>query len=223
MPVGNDIVSWQHPRCVGKSAHARFLDKICSDKEKEKIATDSIPDLCLWKYWTLKEAAYKLSCFLGNRQHFHGLDFEVMGRHDAGALLKNPFHLPWDHQQLQKGVEGFFFQEENIRWKDMIFYGCSWANDEMIHSLVFDNPLEYKNAIWGIAATDRNDKNDYSNAVRLFALQSLKKLAPADYTGSWILKDKDGIPMLMRTEEEWQWMALSHDQRLLAFAIGAEY
>jgi hypothetical protein len=57
--VGNDIVDLNAPGNAGKSRDSRFLDRVFTEGERQRIAGASSPDRLLWMLWAAKEAAYK--------------------------------------------------------------------------------------------------------------------------------------------------------------------
>lgn len=58
-PVGNDIVDLRDPENAGKSGDSRFLGRVFTAGEQERIAGAANPDQLLWAFWAAKEAAYK--------------------------------------------------------------------------------------------------------------------------------------------------------------------
>ena len=57
--VGNDVVDLREPENRGKSRDERFLDRVFTAEERERIAGAQSPDTLLWSLWAAKEAAYK--------------------------------------------------------------------------------------------------------------------------------------------------------------------
>lgn len=60
MFVGNDVVDLASPRTQGKASHARFVERVFTDREASSIAEHSDPDRRMWTLWAAKEAAYKV-------------------------------------------------------------------------------------------------------------------------------------------------------------------
>jgi phosphopantetheinyl transferase (holo-ACP synthase) len=58
--VGNDVVDLKHPGNHGKSKDERFLDRVFTAKERDRIAEAACPDKLLWALWAAKEAAFKV-------------------------------------------------------------------------------------------------------------------------------------------------------------------
>ena len=57
--VGNDVVDLKDPENIGKSRDDRFLCRVFTAEERERIASAPSPDTFLWSLWAAKEAAYK--------------------------------------------------------------------------------------------------------------------------------------------------------------------
>ncbi len=58
-PVGNDIVDLKEPDNCGKSGDDRFLGRVFTPEERDRIVAAACPDTLLWAFWAAKEAAYK--------------------------------------------------------------------------------------------------------------------------------------------------------------------
>ena len=58
-PVGNDIVDLKDPDNCGKSGDDRFLGRVFTPDERERIGRAVNPDKLLWAFWAAKEASYK--------------------------------------------------------------------------------------------------------------------------------------------------------------------
>jgi phosphopantetheinyl transferase (holo-ACP synthase) len=215
MPAGNDIVAWQRPRCAGKSLHQRFLNRTCLPHEQQVIKTASNPDMLLWLHWSLKEAAYKLSCFLGNRAKFHAIQFSVELRQPPENPV--PVNEPWGQQQLVQGViESPAPLFSVISYQDVQYCGYSIVTAGFIHSLAVAKKEDFNAVWWGIAASPVVDKYDYSQAVRDFAARQLNAKQPLLVNG--FSKDADGIPYIFNRQAGQEYISLSHDQEWLSFA-----
>lgn len=59
-PVGNDVVDLKHPENQGKSRDDRFLGRVFTGEERDRIAGAANPDKLLWALWAAKEAAFKV-------------------------------------------------------------------------------------------------------------------------------------------------------------------
>ncbi len=59
-PVGNDVVDLKHPENRGKSRDDRFLGRVFTKQERDRIAGAERPETLLWVFWAAKEAAFKV-------------------------------------------------------------------------------------------------------------------------------------------------------------------
>jgi phosphopantetheine--protein transferase-like protein len=57
--IGNDIVDLTSPDSVGKSLDRRFIARVFTPEEQERIDRSLSPDATLWMLWAAKEAAFK--------------------------------------------------------------------------------------------------------------------------------------------------------------------
>jgi holo-[acyl-carrier protein] synthase len=58
--IGNDIVDLILALQIPKTENIRFLKKICSEDEIDFILKSDVPELSLWRVWSMKESAYKI-------------------------------------------------------------------------------------------------------------------------------------------------------------------
>ena len=57
--IGNDIVDLNLPGNRGKSRDRRFVSRVFTPEEQERIEGADAPDAVLWMLWAAKEAAFK--------------------------------------------------------------------------------------------------------------------------------------------------------------------
>ena len=57
--VGNDVVHRRDPHIAAHHLKRRFVDRVCSAGEAERVRTSREPGLLLWSLWAAKEASYK--------------------------------------------------------------------------------------------------------------------------------------------------------------------
>lgn len=57
--VGNDVVYRRDPHIAAHHLKRRFVDRVCSAGEAERVRASREPGLLLWSLWAAKEAAYK--------------------------------------------------------------------------------------------------------------------------------------------------------------------
>lgn len=78
---GNDVVDLTDPDTSISHLHYRFIEKICTDKEKSFFFPDLEKSfeklLLLWKLWAIKEASYKAISRVREIPVFRYKDYEV--------------------------------------------------------------------------------------------------------------------------------------------------
>lgn len=206
--IGNDIVAYKHKRCIGKWRDARFLQKILTEKEITQLQLQTNKDAYLWMLWTLKEAAYKLSCFLGNRNKFHAIQFEI----EYTSLLTDELVLQSLHYPIVIDMSLPYLLSE-VKYDGQSFFGKTLITNECVHSTVSDSASA--DFLCAITVHSNYNKNDFSTEVRNFAKEFLLK---SKIEFSQIEKDKDGIPFVTLNNKQ-QYISLSHDQQFVSFAF----
>lgn len=77
--LGNDVVDTLHRGSFGKAGDERFLARVCSAFEQDRVRSSPDPDVALWVHWAGKEAIYKsASKALGAPPTFHHSSFHVV-------------------------------------------------------------------------------------------------------------------------------------------------
>jgi phosphopantetheine--protein transferase-like protein len=76
--IGNDIVDLGEPGVAGKERDARFMDRVFTPAERERILAAAAPTLALWKTWAAKETAFKIASKLREGVIFAHQKFEVV-------------------------------------------------------------------------------------------------------------------------------------------------
>jgi phosphopantetheine--protein transferase-like protein len=209
MFIGNDIVAYKHVRCLNKWQQERFLEKILRPEEIKQLHVQHNKDAFLWSLWTLKEAAYKLSCFLGNRNKFHAKQFTV--RHLS--LINNEMVQHIDLPGTNVNNPAVHNYHTTVQYEDKLFFGKTLIAYQFVHSLVTDE-ASLQNDLWAIGIHNNYNKDDYSAEVRSFAKQEMNEQL---VFFNAIEKDKDGIPYVV-TDASAQYISLSHDQQFVSFA-----
>lgn len=57
--IGNDIIDLKISKSEKRVADYRFLKKLFTREEEKIIETSANPESCIWRLWSMKEAAYK--------------------------------------------------------------------------------------------------------------------------------------------------------------------
>jgi phosphopantetheine--protein transferase-like protein len=76
--IGNDIVDLAEPGVAGKERDRRFMDRVFTPAERERILAAPSPTVALWKAWTAKETAFKIVSKLREGVVFAHRKFEVV-------------------------------------------------------------------------------------------------------------------------------------------------
>jgi phosphopantetheine--protein transferase-like protein len=76
--VGNDIVDLAEPGVAGKERDLRFMDRVFTPAERERILSAAAPTLALWRTWAAKETAFKIASKLREGVVFAHQKFEVV-------------------------------------------------------------------------------------------------------------------------------------------------
>ncbi len=90
--LGNDVVDTGHRGGLGKAQDDRFLARVCSEEERDRVRSSPDPDRALWAHWAGKEAIFKsASKALGAPPIFHHSSFRVTFREKAlRGFLESP-------------------------------------------------------------------------------------------------------------------------------------
>jgi phosphopantetheinyl transferase (holo-ACP synthase) len=75
--VGNDIVDLAEPGVAGKEHDRRFMDRVFTPAERERILSAAAPTVALWRTWAAKETAFKIASKVRERVVFSHRAFEV--------------------------------------------------------------------------------------------------------------------------------------------------
>jgi len=68
--AGNDVVDLGDPANEGAHRRARFVARVCGERERAALATTDDPAGLLWSFFAAKEAAFKVASKLGPRPVF---------------------------------------------------------------------------------------------------------------------------------------------------------
>lgn len=76
--IGNDVVDLTEPGVAGKERDRRFMARVFTVEERERILAAAAPTLALWKTWSAKEAAFKIASKIREGLVFAHRRFEVV-------------------------------------------------------------------------------------------------------------------------------------------------
>jgi len=97
--VGVDVVDLTRARAERPRRSRRFLERVFSARERERIDAAREPQTEVWRMWAAKEAAYKVISKLGEAPPpFHHARFEVQNPPDEPVT-----RLAWEDVQISLG------------------------------------------------------------------------------------------------------------------------
>ncbi|MDT8340595.1 MAG: 4'-phosphopantetheinyl transferase superfamily protein [Longimicrobiales bacterium] len=90
--VGVDVVDLDRHRTADRTRDARFMERVFTEAERDRILSAEHPEVEVWMLWAAKEAAYKVvSKLQGAPPVFRHRAFEVIGEPDtADAGVRCP-------------------------------------------------------------------------------------------------------------------------------------
>jgi len=106
-PVGNDIVDLKEPDNCGKSGDERFIRRVFTPEERDRIVGAACPDQLLWAFWAAKEAAYKAvsrdnSSICSTPRRYSVILDEGTDPHSSGNDADSTGGSPLDRQKTGK-------------------------------------------------------------------------------------------------------------------------
>jgi phosphopantetheine--protein transferase-like protein len=114
--IGNDVVDLGEPGVSGKEHDRRFMDRVFTPEERERILVAAAPTLALWKTWSAKETAFKIASKLRERVVFAHRRFEVVPEN------------AWEPERLAGEAIGLWASvyfddlEIRVRWETALDY-----------------------------------------------------------------------------------------------------
>ena len=207
MQVGIDVVTHTHNRCTNKVHNHTFALKVCTTHEQQLILQASNANHCMWAIWSLKEAAYKTSCFAGNRKTFVAKHYTVLS-----LTTITTCKLKFDATNLVTILKS------KVAYKDSIYFGYTFIYTTHLYSLVSTSPLKSNTKLMlSCEATTHTSKQLYSVEVRNLATIQLADLG---IKGIAFSKTNDGIPYVITDfPKAKRYITLSHDYTWLAYAM----
>jgi holo-[acyl-carrier protein] synthase len=229
--IGNDIVDLAEPGVAGKEHDRRFMDRVFTPEERQRILAAAAPTLALWKTWTAKETAFKIVSKLREGVVFAHQKFEVVPE-----WVTEPERAAGEAIGLWASVR-FDDLEIRVRWETACDYvhcigqlkksgAASWGESElakgarrMFAGIVGDSQL-LQGAL--SHAERASVHSTASERVRLLARRLLERW---DVQGAEIVRMWQAwgwsAPMVSRAGEPVPGfdVSLSHDGRFVAAAM----
>lgn len=227
--VGNDVVDLRDPRCSGKSADQRFVERVFTDREAAGIQDAADPDRRLWLFWTAKEATFKvISKLLGSPPPFEHAAFRVRLT-DEGSDDRPPRGLV-----RYRGTEvPFLVEGAPDRIHTLAWHGHEGPGPDRISRGVrtFRRQGETESADWRSALRERFSDREWASIhtpasalVRVRARRALARFLDVEEGEVEIVSD-EGPPgrtpprVLLRGQRCRVDVSLSHHGRFLAWAL----
>ena len=230
--IGNDIVDLAEPGVVGKERDRRFMDRVFTPEERQRIFDAAAPTLALWRTWAAKETAFKIASKLREGVIFAHRRFEVgpdrTGDSDgATGLTPGNWVSVW-----------FEDLEVQVRWETALDYihciGRLARRGSDLAPLGLEAPRGPRRLLAGIvsngqglggALTSAERASVHSTASERARLLARELMARWDVQGAEIVRMwrawKWSPPVIAREGEPLAGfdVSLSHDGRFVAAAL----
>lgn len=138
--VGVDVVDITRHRAVRRSRDQRFLDRVFTAREQERIRTAADPEVEIWILWAAKEASFKVLTKLeGEPPVFRHRSFET-----ADEPGEPPRTLTFGSRSVQLGVHADAHRVMVHAWDDpsSLVMASHLTVERAAHSLAVGEPLE---------------------------------------------------------------------------------
>jgi len=185
--IGNDIVSLDLIRQSPKVDQPAYLARVLTIWEQEQLHQAHDPELVLWKFWALKESAYKLEFKQFRHRYFAPKKFE--------CRIDDP-NANWS--------------EAMVRSSKGICFGKVWNNDQVIHALAASTKEELNTIKFATTYLSSDQPRVQSRVVR-HCLQKMisNKLGISEEEVT--VRKEEGIPILAIEDETLAFdISLSH-------------
>jgi phosphopantetheinyl transferase (holo-ACP synthase) len=206
--VGNDIVDLRDPDNAGKSGDSRFISRVLTVGEQERIAGAANPDQLLWAFWAAKEAAYKAVSRIDPAVHSIPRSYGVMlddplSVGAAEALSRPEIRLVGEVRTPRGGVSLWLF-----------------LNDEYVHALAAFGDHDLETVVHGVHRLEgAGDASDFGRRQLLREIGRLGNHPVDDLALDRGPADLDPPRVFLRGSPLSAEISLSHDGRFTAFAL----
>ncbi|SDR79200.1 4'-phosphopantetheinyl transferase superfamily protein [Gramella sp. MAR_2010_147] len=133
--IGNDIIDLSISLSSKKQENTRYLKKVFSEGEINTIKTSKHPEMALWQFWSMKEAAYKahqrkfnLSRKLNPLQYICSLD----PKSNSGFVRTNDQIYPVHTEVSEKYIHSSVHSEQNFQ---KIYYNDFYSEKKLLQNL----------------------------------------------------------------------------------------
>jgi phosphopantetheinyl transferase (holo-ACP synthase) len=210
-PVGNDIVDLKEPDNCGKSGDDRFLGRVFTPEERDRIVAAACPDQLLWAFWAAKEAAYK-----------------AVSRDDP-SICSTPrrYGVALDDQDSGKAIDAAAGSEGRLAGRVITPRGAAelWimVTDEYVHALAVAGDGDLAPLVHRVDLIDVEKEAGGASAFvrrQLLLEIALRLRCPID---DLVIRkeplDRGAPSVFLRGRPLTSEISLSHDGRFTAFAL----
>lgn len=136
--IGNDIVDLRIVLPENNAANIQYLQKICTDKEIALINAASIPNIMLWRIWTMKEAAYKIASKKADFRLFNPKKFNTEIINDSEGKI----HCEWGEYKVwtyinEKWINSIAIESDKNWFADAMETENKDLSEEVRKALIF--------------------------------------------------------------------------------------
>jgi hypothetical protein len=233
-PVGNDIVDLKEPDNCGKSGDDRFLSRVFTQEERDRIVGAANPDTLLWALWAAKEAAYKavshdapLICSTP-RRYAVTLDDQALGHLCEVDGANGGIAIDGRHgRQTGKGIDSAEGMEGRLVGRVItpldVAALCILITEEYVHALAISGDGDLAALVHRVGHIDIKEETDGASAVvREQLLSEIARRLGCPIGDLEIRKEPvgPGAPsVFLRGRPLPAEISLSHDGRFTAFAF----
>ena len=188
--IGNDIVDLKLAEVQSIWWRQGFLDKTCTTEEQAMIHRSEMPDQLLWRFWSMKESAYKSVLRLEKKIKLNPLAFQCRVIDQTGG---------------------------RVIYGDMEFNTVSSANDDFVNTIAYSASFE-KSLHERTIRIDPTENP--SKMLRQAVIEFNSRQMGCGENEMEIRKNPLGIPELYLSGEKTPaMMSLSHHGRYGSFVI----
>ena len=231
-PVGNDIVDLKEPDNCGKSADDRFLGRVFTPEERDRIVGTAYPDTLLWAFWAAKEAAYKAvsrddpSICSTSRRYSVALDDQNV-RHTISGVEDSTGRIALDSQDAGKIIDTSAGSEGCLTGRVITPIGAVAlriiVTGDYVHALAAAGDADLASLVHRVdvmdAGKDADGESEFARRQLLLEI-ALRLECPVDDLA--IRKERlgSGAPsVFLRGRPLAAEISFSHDGRFTAFAL----
>lgn len=203
---GNDIVDLSDPDCSIDHINQRFVDRVCTEKEKNIFFKNPLEKnldnlITLWKLWALKESAYKTISRVYFVPVFRYKDYEVQEKFQK-VVYKN--------LELYTQI----FLEDNLLYTITYSFSQYDLNKNPIESFIF----------FSFIKKNTNKNSNDSKEIRKFTKEIFFNYFKKHITiyRHYDIQHKVYMPPYLYIDKEFFPISLSHHGNFLVFTLGIQ-